>query len=242
MANNFFQFKQFTVHQEHCAMKVTTDACLFAAWCATIVNRELSTVNRLLDIGTGTGLLSLMIAQKNSNTIIDAVEIDEQAAMQAASNFQSSLWSEKLNVHHSSIQQYNPTNRLYDFIISNPPFFNNDLKSDNTKRNLALHGEALSLEELLLSVQKNITENGKFAILLPYHRTDYFEKLMKDELFSLEEKVLVKQTPHHPYFRSMLLFSKNTSAAKQKEIMIKDEFNDYSTEFIELLKDYYLYL
>ncbi len=242
MANNFFQFKQFTVQQEHCAMKVTTDACLFGAWCAAVANRQLSPVNRLLDIGTGTGLLPLMIAQKNNSVIIDAIEIDEQAATQAASNFQSSLWSEKLNLHQSSIQQYHPTNRLYDFIISNPPFFNNDLKSDSSKRNLALHSEALSLEELMQSVKNNITNDGKFAVLLPYHRSVFLEELARAEDFYLEEKVSAKQTPHHPYFRTMLLFSKTSIAIKQKEIMIKDEFNDYSPEFIELLKDYYLYL
>ena len=243
MANNFFQFKEFTVQQEHCAMKVTTDACLFGAWCAAVVKSQLSTVNRLLDIGTGTGLLSLMIAQKNNNTLFDAVEIDEQAATQAASNFHSSLWHQRLQVQHSSIQQFNEsTNKLFDFIISNPPFFNNDLKSDDTKRNLALHSEALSLEELLISIQKKITESGKFAVLLPYHRTEYFEGLATKENFYLEEKISVKQTPHHPYFRSMLLFSKQSVKTKQKEITIKDEFNDYSIEFKELLKDYYLYL
>lgn len=224
-------------------MKVTTDACLFAAWCASVVYRQLSPVNRLLDIGTGTGLLSLMIAQKNDTVIIDAIEIDEQAAMQAASNFQSSPWKERFHIHHTSIQHFNQSpDHLFDLIISNPPFFHNDLKSDNTKRNLALHSEALSLEELFLSIQKRITMNGKFAILLPFHRSDYFEKLVKDEKFFLEEKVSVKQTPHHPYFRSMLLFSKQSTVTKQNEIMIKDEFNDYSPEFTALVKDYYLYL
>lgn len=249
MANSFFQFKQFTVQQEHCAMKVTTDACLFGAWCASIVHRQLSTVyrpssivHRLLDIGTGTGLLSLMIAQKNNDIKIDAIEIDEQAATQSASNFQLSLWKNQLNVHHIAVQQFNQNDQPYDFIISNPPFFHNDLKSDHSKRNLALHSEALSLEELLQSIKINLTDDGKFAVLLPYHRTAYFEKTAGTEKFYPEEKVVVKQTPHHPFFRSMLLFSKQPTTSTQKEIIIKDEFNDYSTAFKELLKDYYLYL
>ncbi|OIR00132.1 tRNA1(Val) (adenine(37)-N6)-methyltransferase [mine drainage metagenome] len=249
MANSFFQFKQFTVQQEHCAMKVTTDACLFGAWCAFVVNRQPSAahrsssiVRRLLDIGTGTGLLSLMLAQKNSDIKIDAVEIDEHAATQAASNFQSSPWKERLQVHQTSIQQFNPSNQLFDFIISNPPFFHNDLKSDHAKRNLALHSEALSLEELLQSIKNNLTADGKFAVLLPYHRTAYFEKIAGTEKFYPEEKISVQQTPQHPFFRTMLLFSNQPATSTQKEIIIKDEFNDYSTEFKELLKDYYLYL
>lgn len=242
MANSFFQFKQFTIQQEHCAMKVTTDACLFGAWCGFIVNRQPSTVHRLLDIGTGTGLLSLMIAQKNNDTKIDAVEIDEHAVTQAASNFQASPWKERLQVHQTSIQQFNQKNQPYDFIISNPPFFHNDLKSDHAKRNLALHSEALSLEELLQSIKINLTDDGKFAVLLPYHRSVYFEELAGAEKFYIEEKIVVKQTPHHPFFRTMLLFSKQPATATQKEIIIKDESNDYSTAFKELLKDYYLYL
>ncbi|MDE3143505.1 MAG: methyltransferase [Bacteroidota bacterium] len=223
-------------------MKVTTDACLFGAWCASVVYSQLSIVNRLLDIGTGTGLLSLMIAQKNTDIKIDAVEIDEHAAMQAASNFQSSPWNERLQVHQTSIQQFNKKKQPYDFIISNPPFFHNDLKSDHAKRNIALHSEALSLEELLHSIKINLTNDGKFAVLLPYHRSAYFEELAEAEKFYIEEKIVVKQTPHHPYFRTMLLFSKHPATSTEKEIIIKNELNDYSTEFKELLKDYYLYL
>lgn len=241
MANSFFQFKQFTVHQDLCAMKVCTDACLFGAWSALTVNHQLSTVNHILDIGSGTGLLSLMSAQQFPDANIDAIEIDEAAVTQAHQNFQSSLWKERLNSIHGDVKEIT-FNKKYDLIISNPPFFENDLKSNDIKRNIALHSDALSLEELLQAIKNNITDNGKFAVLLPYHRSAYFEEIATAEKFYLEEKVSVKQTPKHAHFRSMLLFSKQPIATTQKEIIIKDEFNDYSTPFIKLLKDYYLFL
>ena len=241
MANHFFQFKQFIIQQEHCAMKVTTDACLFGAWGALIANNQLPTVASILDIGAGTGLLSLMLSQKNAAADIDAIEIDELAVTQCRQNFQTTPWKERLNCFQGDVKTF-PFTKKYDLIISNPPFFENDLKSDNSKRNIALHSEALSLEELLQAIKNNLTDDGKFAVLLPYHRSASFEEMAVAENFYLKEKVVVKQTPSHNYFRSILLFSKERYSATQKEILIKDEFNDYSPAFIELLKDYYLFL
>lgn len=247
MPNHYFQFKQFTVQQEHCAMKVTTDACLFGAWAASLIKNEKLIISNCLDIGTGTGLLSLMLAQKLSAQI-HAVEIDEVAGNQARENFISSPWKERLHIHQTSIQQFsNPpinqlTNKpinLFDFIITNPPFFDNDLKSDDQKRNLALHSSSLSLEELLEAIKLNLSANGKFAILLPYHRTVYFIELAKG--FYLEQKTLVKQTEKHPYFRSMLLFGSQPISTNESEIIIKKN-NQYSETFTDLLKDYYLHL
>ena len=238
MSNNYFQFKQFTIQQEHCAMKVSTDACLFGAWAAETIKNEKLIIKNCLDIGTGTGLLSLMLAQK-SNSTIEAVEMDEQAAIQAEQNFQASPWKKKLQVHHTTIQQFNSSYQ-YDFIIANPPFFDNNLKSENAQRNTALHSTALSLEELVVAIKKYLSPTGKFAVLLPYHRTHYFLQLATD--FFVVEKVLVKQTPKHNYFRSMLLFSTQPTTMTEKEIIIQLEKDKYSIEFIELLKNYYFYL
>jgi len=245
MANNYFQFKQFTVQQEHCAMKVTTDACLFGAWVGEIVNRELGVVSqkverRILDIGTGTGLLALMLAQKAPNAQVDAVEIDAEAAKQATNNFNVSQWIERLRVFNEDINKYEPVAN-YDFIITNPPFFDNDLKSDSNKRNLAMHSQALSFEELLLSIKRLLRDDGKFAILLPAHRSSHFEEIALAADFHLLEKVSVKQTPNHPSFRSMLLFGNEEQTIVEKEIIIK-EGNAYTQAFTALLRDYYLYL
>ena len=238
MPNNYFQFKQFTVHQEHCAMKITTDSCLFGAW-AAVICQQLS-VNSILDIGTGTGLLSLMLAQK-SNAAIQSVEIDEQAAMQAQQNFQQSSWKERLTLHHIAVQYFTKkTQQQFDFIITNPPFYENDLKTDNAQKNAAHHSTLLNLDELIDCIKNLLTSNGFFTILLPYSRTDYFLQSAKD--FHLVERVIVKQPANHNYFRSMLLFSKQTCKTVEKGIIIKQNEKEYSTEFIQLLKDYYLYL
>lgn len=229
-------------------MKVTTDACLFGAW-AAMVNSQQSTINSILDIGAGTGLLSLMLAQKSSAQI-HAVEIDGAASHQAAGNFASSPWKQRLHIHQTSIQQFNyptiqqsvnPPINLFDFILTNPPFFDNDLRSDDEKRNLALHSSSLNLEELLQSIKASLAKNGSFAILLPYHRTNYFIGLANENGFYLQEKALVKQTEKHPYFRSMLLFSVQAAATIESAIIIKQN-NQYSNAFIDLLKDYYLHL
>ena len=254
MANTYFQFKQFTIHQDQCAMKVCTDACLFGAWAA---DRLLLTANRLpftahrsplathsfLDIGTGTGLLSLMLAQKNADAIIDAVEIDEAAAQQAKENFAASPWKERLQVYNSSIQQFaNSSIRKtqYHLIISNPPFYENDLKSEDIKRNLALHSSELKLEELISIADNLLNDDGNFFVLLPYNRVKDFEVMLTGKFF-VKEKMLVKQTAKHGWFRVMWWLVKKEVAIVERKIVI-DAAKNYSNEFRELLKEYYLKL
>lgn len=240
MPNTYFQFKQFTVHQEHCAMKVCTDACLFGAWVASVIQAKGIAPRSILDIGTGTGLLSLMLAQKITNASISAVEIDVQAAQQAKENFDASPWHQRLHLHQGNIQTFNATEQ--DFIISNPPFFENDLKSTNLQRNTALHSASLTLEELLVEVQKRLSSKGSFAVLLPYHRSAYFETLAQQKGFYLQHKVAVKQTPKHAYFRSMLYYNKMSSTPQVTDIIIKNAEGAYTEVFRQLLKDYYLHL
>src|SRR5437868_5022622 len=144
MPNNYFQFKQFIIQQDNCAMKVCTDACLFGAYIAN----ELQSipVNTILDIGAGTGLLSLMLAQKTT-AVIDAVEIDNAAFEQAKENIAASPWKEKINTYHADISTFK-TGKRYEHIISNPPFFEDDLRSNDEKKNFAKHDSSLTLENL----------------------------------------------------------------------------------------------
>ena len=241
MPNHYFRFKQFTVYQDKCAMKVCTDACLFGAIVAAY--EEMPAPGRILDIGTGTGLLALMTAQKFQQAVIDAVETDETAAMQAASNFQASPWKDRLNIIHSPVQQYNHSSvQPYHLIISNPPFYENSLKSDDKKRNLALHSDELNFEELVAAFIRLLADGGIAAVLLPYARGEEFiQAAAKNNLYLLN-RVNVKQTVHHNFFRVILFFMKEIHQPSYHTISIKNERDIYTDEFTALLKPYYLYL
>jgi tRNA1Val (adenine37-N6)-methyltransferase len=199
MSNTYFQFKQFIIHQDRCAMKVCTDACLFGAWVADSAWSLKSGAGSVLDIGAGTGLLSLMLAQK-TGALIDAVELDEDAAEQAAENFETTPWKDRLQVIRADARTVH-LGRKYDLIISNPPFFENDLKSVDTRRNLALHSEALSLEELLGVIKKHLADDGQFAVLLPYHRKEIFTGLAIDAGYFLAEESIGKTNPQPSFFQ-----------------------------------------
>lgn len=246
MANTFFRFKQFTVHQDDCAMKVCTDACVFGGWTAEQLKASSTPVQHLLDIGAGTGLLSLMVAQAmDAGATIDAVEIDDAAARQAEENFRWSPWQQQLTLHHQAIQTFEPANnRLYDFIFTNPPFFENDLPSKNDKRNLALHSAALTLQELLTKVDALLQPDGKLAVLLPYQRGRQFISLA--ETFGLfpQASASLKQTSLHSHFRIMLLLGRTRpeTAICSQSVAIKDNAGNYTGRVVELLQDYYLYL
>ena len=240
MPNNFFQFKKFIVRQDKCAMKVCTDSCLFGAWVAHAIEQKEFNPKNILDIGTGTGLLSLMLAQK-TNSFIDAVETNSDACTQACENFKASLWNKQLHAFHSDIKKWKTPNK-YDLIICNPPFFENDLLPEDEQKNISKHSHALSLEELLFAVQNLLSEDGNFAVLLPSNRATWFEsKAFNHSLFA-KECVLVKQTTKHNIFRTILILKKQKTGQVMKTISIKNDSNNYMPEFIELLEDYYLYL
>ncbi|HCL06404.1 MAG TPA: methyltransferase [Chitinophagaceae bacterium] len=238
VSNTYFQFKQFTVHQQQAAMKVCTDACLFGAWGAKKIQETNFEDTRLLDIGTGTGLLALMLAQQFEGTI-DAIEIDADATQQATENVNASPWSNSIHVYHMPLSDLDKTG--YHFIISNPPFYEQDLRSPLQQRNLALHDTGLTLESLWENVNRCMHPDGLFAVLLPYHRFEDCLQHAGKNGFSLHEKVSVHQTEKHGPFRVMLLFGRKKTEAVSRSVIIKKEGN-YSAEFVDLLKDYYLYL
>ena len=192
----------------------------------------------MLDIGAGTGLLSLMLAQKTETAHIDAIEIDPLAAQQAAHNFALSPWGNRLKAEVGDVKNISTANK-YDLIISNPPFFEHDLKSTVRSRNVALHDTSLTLSELIFVVKRNLQKDGKFAVLLPIHRSAYFEQLAKENGLFLEQKVLVRQTDKHDYFRAMQLFGRTEVSTAESELSIKVN-GEYTDEFVEILRDYYL--
>jgi tRNA1Val (adenine37-N6)-methyltransferase len=245
MANNYFQLKQFTVYQDTCAMKVTTDSCLFGAWAAAVM--KLNEHDLLLDIGAGTGLLSLMAAQKN-NCRIDAVEIDKDAFVQAGENAAQSPWKERINIINADIRQW-PAERKYSCIISNPPFFENQLASPDAAKNKALHAQALSLAELFAAFDKHIVEGGKIFLLMPAYRKEEVISMAEVHGYFIEQMVMVKQTPAHEPFRILLQLHLPVSqrpngslTTTEETLTIRQSNNEYSAGFTALLKDYYLYL
>ena len=148
-----------------------------------------------------------------------------------------------MNVYHDSIQHFSSsTQKTYDLIICNPPFYEHDLKSENKQRNIALHSDELSLEELIIMVEKLLGDDGNFFVLLPFHRTKYFEDLLLKYELHVKEKVCIKQTLKHNYFRTIFCVDRNASTSHQTEIIIKNDEDKYNDKFVNLLKDYYLYL
>jgi len=206
VANAYFQFKQFTIQQDRCAMKVSTDACLFGAYVARQINRRQLVADTVLDIGTGTGLLSLMVAQKTKGTM-DAVELDKTAFQQASHNFEQSPWKERLNIFNTDVLSFYP-GKTYDCIISNPPFFEGDLKSGNKNKDAAKHDTTLTLEQLLMVIGKHLSQNGFFAVLLPCQRIDFFIEIAISAHYFLQVQVLIRHTREHPVSRGILFFSR----------------------------------
>lgn len=224
-------------------MKVTTDACLFGAWVAGEINNEELIINNLLDVGTGTGLLSLMIVQKTGFSI-DAIEIENGSFEQGKENIESSPWNDRINIFYEDAKKFRPSHH-YDVIISNPPFYENELKSEDEKRNIALHGNELTFEDLLKTIDSNLSSDGTFFILLPYKRQDEIRKIFQKYQFSLSKMIFVRQSIKHDYFRMMIMGKKKSTEPIETafdEISIWDEKQQYTKQFTELLKDYYLYL
>jgi tRNA1Val (adenine37-N6)-methyltransferase len=218
-------------------MKVCTDACLFAAWVSSVIH---DSDIYILDIGTGTGLLSLMLAQRFEGTF-DAIEIDEAAFGQAKENFSSSPWSHRISAFHEGVQSFAPSKK-YDLVICNPPFYENELKSPDQRRNLALHDASLTISELVPLVKRFLTGNGRFAVLLPAARAQELESLAATDEFKIAYKTLVRQTPRHDPFRVMYILQSGDAKVSSllEEIIIK-EGDKYTSRFYSLLKDYYLF-
>jgi tRNA1Val (adenine37-N6)-methyltransferase len=238
MANPYFKFKCFTIFHDKTAMKVTTDACLFGAWCAFEISKIQTEGKKALDIGAGNGILSLMVAQK-IKLKIDAVEIEEGAAMQAGENINTATFEHAINIYQSDIKKYAPCG--YDFIFSNPPFYEHDLKSAAPLKNTAHHSSNLSLEQLVDIIKSKLNLHGQFFLLLPSVRKNNIELLLKKHNLYIHKMVEVKQTENHKPFRIMISGGIVPEELESIRIQIKNQ-NDYSTAFKNLLRDYYLYL
>lgn len=232
-----FSFKQFSIKQDRTAMKVGTDGVLLGSW-APISHNPFS----ILDIGAGTGIIALMLAQRSNAEQIDALEIDEDAYEQAVENFEASPWADRLFCFHAGLDEFiDEPEDEYDLIVSNPPFYSEDYKSENEQRDLARFQDAMPFEEIVEAADLLLSENGILALIIPFKEEEKFIALAKEtELYPLKI-TRVKGTPKSEIKRSLLAFSRNkVSEIEIDELVIKIDRHVYTPEYIELTKDFYL--
>lgn len=237
MANQYFQFKQFTVQQDRCAMKVSTDACIQGAWTPIA-----DMVKDVLDIGAGTGLLSLMLAQRNPGICVDAIELDKDAAAQATENAALSPWKDRIEVIQDDVTQFS-FGKQYDMVICNPPFFNNSLLGDTRARNHARHTLSLSYENLLQVIDKILKPDGYASILLPVTEHLEWGKLLNTNGWYINQRLFVHPKEDSAPNRIVSLCSRNmTGKVVEEKLVIYIGHNQYTPEATELLKPFYLKL
>jgi len=235
MSNNYLKFKQFTIYQDKTAMKVGVDSVLLGAW--TVVDSS----NSILDIGTGTGLLGLMLAQK-SKAKITAIEIDESAFKQAVENVADSKWNMKIKVLNISLQDFcKDNNSKFDLIISNPPYFINSLKSIQKQRSIARHDGSLNLDDLFSGVKKLLSLKGKFSLIYPYEQKEQLLKMSENYNLYPIKILIVRGNENKKPNRVIVEFTYNKTEIEIKEINIRNSLtNTYSDKYKEITKNYYL--
>jgi tRNA1Val (adenine37-N6)-methyltransferase len=234
--SNVFQFKQFSVDQTSCAMKINTDGVLVGALA------EANDPKSILDIGTGTGVIALMLAQRFQSVQIDAVEIDISAAQTAGENFANSPFADRLNIFPTDFQSYfkdHPVKK-YNVIISNPPFHLNSLESPEAKRSLAKHTGNGFFEELIERAVKHLSDNGSLWLILPLQAAELVEELAKQVGFHLQKEIAVHSFSHSKPHRLILSFGFDEISTVISKLVIYEAVNRYSKEYTKLLQPYFI--
>ena len=234
-----FKFKEFSVSQDRCAMKIGTDSVLLGAW-TSLKNNPFS----VLDIGAGTGVLSLMIAQRSNAETLEAIEIDDDAFEQCSENFENSPWADRLFCFHASLLEYvEAVNDEFDLIICNPPFYSEDYKTNNEARDLARFNDAMPFEHLLFAVANLLSEDGIFSVVVPFSEEGRLVVLASKVGLSLNRSLHIKGNPNSDIKRSLLEFSFNETEMQKSmrtELIIETTRHQYTEDYINLTKDFYL--
>jgi tRNA1Val (adenine37-N6)-methyltransferase len=237
MSNSTFAFKQFVIKQDKCAMKVSTDAVLLGAW--VIPNGSLN----ILDIGTGTGVIALMLAQK-SKAKIHAIDIDQSAFEQARINFEESIFKANLSAEHKSLQEFSKAaGKKYDLVVTNPPYFVDSLKNSDSNRSNARHADILPFIELIQGVKAVMSEKGKFCLILPKNEAIKFRELAENRGFHLSKLLRVRTTlDKGEEKRHLMQFEIRPTEFSESSLVIeKDERHSYTEEYKNLTRDYYIH-
>lgn len=235
MPNPFFRFKQFTIQQDKCAMKVGTDGTLLGAWA------DVSARKTVLDIGTGTGLIALMIAQRNHQSFIDAIDIDADAYIQSTENVANSPFSDRIRTHHCPLQKFTANaKKTYDLIVSNPPYFAKSLKGPETKRNLARHNDFLPWDELLACSRSLLAPNGRIALILPYAQKDELMQLAKEQNLYEVRQTCIIPTIGTPPKRLLTELALIPVFYTPDELILEKARNQRTEAYQKLTADFYL--
>ena len=234
-----FQFKEFTVHQDKTAMKVGTDGVLLGAWC-TLDNFP----DTILDIGSGTGVIGLMLAQRSDAMTIDAVEVDENAYEQTVANFEESDWGDSLYCYNSTFQNFADEiaeeEETYDLIVANPPFYTDEFETENEARNKARFTSSLSFLELITGIVKILSSDGKFAIVIPYKEEENFINIAKEQHLFINRICRVQGNLTSEVKRVLMEFSFHPTEINSEHLIIEKERHQYTEAYINLTKDFYL--
>lgn len=233
MANSYFQFKHFRVEQDRCGMKVTTDACIHGAYTTA------TGAKRILDIGCGTGLLALMLAQRHPGALVDAVEIEARAYAQAKDNISTSPWAERIKINHQPIQSFSPE-EPYELIIANPPFYPDHLPSPDQQRRQAHHNDSLTFQELAKACKRLLAAEGICSILLPPRQAAEFSEIAAREvLYPLHELEIRESRAHKPHRKIQLFGHLHKKSPSFDRLIIRNDDSTYSDDFRQLLQAYY---
>ncbi len=231
-----FKFKEFTVSQNKCAMKIGTDSVLLGAW-TSVENNPFS----VLDVGAGTGVLSLMLAQRSNAENIEAIEIDADAYEQCSENFESSPWADRLFCYHASLLEFvEEVEDEYDLIICNPPFYSEDYKTENEARNLARFNDAMPFEHLIHAVAHLLSDDGIFSVVIPFKKEERLIMLASKVGLFLNRSLRIKGNADSETKRSLLEFSFNETKIETSELIIETARHQYTQDYINLTKDFYL--
>ena len=235
MSNNYFCFKQFAVVQDNTAMKVGTDGVLLGAWCSC------ANARCVLDVGTGTGLIAMMVAQR-SDAQVAAVEIDSSACIDAVGNFGNSPWSDRIELFNLPIQEFADDCQVrFDLIVSNPPFFSNSLKAPSAGRALARHDDTLPVTDLFSCATRLLSDNGRLSVIIPADRLADYDAEAAHHHLSVVRRAMVRPNPNSPFHRAMVEYGYNDTIVTDEIISIEtDEHGVYSPEYIALTRDFYL--
>ncbi|WP_426432297.1 tRNA1(Val) (adenine(37)-N6)-methyltransferase [Winogradskyella sp. HB-48] len=234
--NKPFTFKQFSVNQDRCAMKIGTDGVLLGAWTSIRHNPF-----NVLDIGSGTGILSLMIAQRSKAEQIEAIEIDDDAYEQCSENFENSPWNDRLFCYHASLIEFvEEVEDTFYLIICNPPFYSEDYKSENKSRDLARFNDAMPFKHIIYAVDHLLAEDGLFSIIIPKKEENGFIKLASTVGLNTQRILHVKGNPDSDIKRSLIEFSYHETTVNISELIIETSRHNYTQDYIDLTKDFYL--